>query len=699
MEQRERVLPEGNLFGTVEDDEFNISINGGESGVFKRFQYPKALFSATNNQKLFEQVLEESEQSGNSFNNQMGQNEEVKQLLSNVSTRMRNNPMFSKEIMDNLLAQVYVDDNIIADISTEDNLESKMAKFTAGWKHISDFYAIEGLVGGDAEHINPFLDDENSSRTAGALDSLETVLPALRNTLSDEEWARTKLQLSSVVEREASQIEHATNVLNHIHGKKEYDQEFLQRSRQRVDELAHNSFESNVDLGKFYNTFIRFHNWMPLNIKDDGPEGDQYDSICAPAKEGLEYIQDLSVHDSLNEIGDATSPKGLALSWLIDEELEVDGEKIGDREKFAEEEQRFQKEISEMTGQKRSEYSEITFEDPAMYSGLTGGKWKGLKLLQDTKEQFDLDYEVPDGRVITSIGIDMILEDAGIAEILEDNQFTMDERTRQEVVQVVDEVDVSQYFDLEEGSIMRSSMYGEDGGSNFAGTYESFLSEENPESAFKNVIKSYFSEKAVKAREDKGLTHEGGISVIVQEAVTPEEGGVLHLAGEEYNLSTAENPEKAVEGLGDNRTSSQISELVEGTALEGIESELRELHETFGDIDLEYVANGDEVYLTQMRPKYSVAESLDQDLSDYERISLDAFDEIHSTDLNGSNEYVVEMSFLGRENVMDRVDELNNFIRENEDKIAGIEGEMPRVAHIPNNIESHYGIPYKKAEN
>jgi len=695
MQNRERVLPEGDLFGTVEDDEFNISIDGEDSGVFKRFQYPKALFSVTNNEELFEEVLEEAENEGSSFAEELGQNKEARNVVNDVSARMENNPMFSREIMDTLLARVYVDDNIIADVPAEDSLESKMAKFSAGWKHLSDFYSIEGLVGGDAENINPFLEGE-ASRTAGTLDSLETVLPALRDTLSDEEWSRTKLQLSSVVERDASHIEHATNVLEHIHGKKEYDQEFLQRSRDRVDDLAHSSFDSNVDFGKFYNTVIRFHNWMPLNITENGPEGDQYDSICAPAKDGIEYIEGLSIEEPLNEIGDATSPKGLALSWLIDEELEVDGETIGDREEFAAEEERFQQVIGERVQADRTDFSEITFDDPAMYSGLTGGKWKGLKLLEDAQEHFDLDYDVPDGRAVTSIGVERLMEEAGVSDTVQENLFSMDEESRQQIVEAIDDVDVSQYFDLGQDTIMRSSMYGEDGGSNFAGTYESYLSGDNPDQAFKDVIKSYFSKRAVEAREDKGLTHDGGIGVIVQDAITPEEGGVLHLAGDEYALSTASDPERAVEGLGDNVTSSEISELVEGTELEGLESDLEELHRTFGEIDIEYVANDDEVYLTQMRPKYSAAESLDQDLTDYQRFNIEEFDEIHSTELNGTGKYVVEMDFLGRDNIMDRVNELNRFIIDNEDKISGIECNMPIAAHIPNNIESHFGIPYRK---
>jgi len=246
---------------------------------------------------------------------------------------MAANPALSKEMMDNLLADIYVDDNVIAEMDTEDGIEEKLGKFTAGWKHLSDFYGIEGLVGGDAEQINPFLDGENSSMIAGGLDSLETVLPALKENMDETEWTRTALKLSSIVERDYEQINHAVEVLDHIHAKGDYEKEFLDDSAKIIDDLTNARLETNKEFGKFYNTFIRFHNWMPLNIKAGGPEGDQYDSICAPAKDAMSKIEGSNLHEQLEEIGDATSPKGLAISWILDEDVETDAD-LGDSQEF-----------------------------------------------------------------------------------------------------------------------------------------------------------------------------------------------------------------------------------------------------------------------------------------------------------------------------------------------------------------------------
>lgn len=366
----ERKLPEGNVFGTKEDDEFTVNVEGEEAGTFKRFEYYSMPFSLTGQEEVFEEVMHRAEENDSSFAEELEQHEEAQQVVQDFYDRMEENPGLSKEMMDSLLADVYVDDNVIAEMEAEDSLEDKMGKFTAGWKHLSDFYGIEGLVGGDAEEINPFLNGDDASMVAGGLDSLETVLPALRENMGEEEWTKSALRLSSIVEREHGQIDEAVDMLEEIHGVGDYDQEFLDNSAQVLEDLANSRFETNSEHGKFYNTFIRFHNWMPLKLKEDGREGDQYDSLCAPTGDGMDKIKDRSVHADLDEIGDADSPKGLALSWLLDEGIEVDGETLGDREEFQDSVDEWEQRINEELSEGREEYAEFTMDDPAMYSGL-----------------------------------------------------------------------------------------------------------------------------------------------------------------------------------------------------------------------------------------------------------------------------------------------------------------------------------------
>ena len=694
----ERKLPEGNVFGDIEDDEFTVNVEGEEAGTFKRFEYYSMPFSLTGQEEIFEEVMHRAEQNGSSFAEELEQHEEVQEVVERFYNRMEQNPGLSKEMMDSLLADVYVDDNVIAEMEADDGLEDKMGKFTAGWKHLSDFYGIEGLVGGDAEEINPFLNGEDASMVAGGLDSLETVLPALRESMGENEWTRATLRLSSVVEREHNQIDDAVDMLEDIHGVGDYDQEFLDDSAQVLTDLANSRFDTNAEFGKFYNTFIRFHNWMPLNISEDGPEGDQYDSICAPADDGMEKIEGRAIHGDLDEIGDATSPKGLALSWLLDEGVEVEGETLGDREQFQQSVEEWEQRINEELSEGRSEYTEFTFDDPAMYSGLVGGKWKGLKLLDDAQDAFNLGYEIPDGKVVSSVGVEQMLEEEGIDELIEEDVFEMDEGRREEIIDRIDDIDVGEYVEgLDEGTIARSSMYGEDGASNFAGTYDSFHANGDPEQAVRDVIKSYFSEKAVNAREDKGMTHNGGIGVILQDAVDPEKGGVVHLTDEGYSISEAEDAEKAVEGQGEMKEAESIEGLVSGTSMEGMAADLEELHRTFGDIDLEYVTDGEEVYMTQMRPKHRAVDGERPDFDSMQTVQLDSFDDMYEAELDGEEPYVVRMDFLGRDNIMDREREIEEFLRENQEKIGGVEGHMPAPAHIPNNIEGHFRIPYREA--
>lgn len=696
-ERPSTVLPEGKIFGTAKDDEFTIKVNGEQEGIFKRFEYLSMPFSVAGEDQMFRELLDQAEKEGTAFRDQLESDDEAMELVEQVYSRMEENPGFSRELLDTVLSDAYVDDNIIAEMDVEDGFEPKLGKFAAGWKHMSDFYGIEGLVGGDAEELNPFL-EEGGSMVAGGLDSLETKLPAIRDELSDEEWNENLLKISSLVDRDYRQIDRGVDILELIHGREELGEDTVSESEKVLDELVDSKFESNADLGKFYNTYIRFHNWLPLKITSDGPEGDAYDSICDPASDALEMFEG-SLSDSLSEIGDATSPKGLALTWMVDQRIEPEGKPVGDRDKLVESAGRFEDRIDDEIADRREQFEIMDYDDPGFYPGLTGGKWKGLKLLHDVKSAFDLDYKVPDAEVVTDIGVKKLLEQESALDVIEDNVFSMDESSRKEIQERIEDIDLGQIADdLESGMIARSSMYGEDGASNFAGTYESFFTDEDPEEAFRNVLSSYFSRKAVDAREDKGMTHLGGIGVIIQDKIDAKLGGVIHLTDEGYSISEAGNPEKAVEGRGNCYDSENYEGLLEGTSVEGLEDDLSRLHSVLGDIDIEYVSNGEETYITQLRPKHSI-ESDDRSFEADDTYVIDSLEDMDEADLNGDGDYVVRMNFLGRDNIMDREREIEEFLRQNQHKIAGVEGRMPSPAHIPNNIEGHFKIPYRQVED
>ncbi len=688
-----RILPEGGVFGSKDFDEFFIELSGKKRGVFKRFEYLSLPFSITGNKKKFDELLQLAEKNGTSFRDELDKDCEARSIVSNVFNKMRSSPAFSKQVLDYLLGRVYIDDNILAGMQEGDSFEDHVAKVVVCWKQLADFYCIEGLVGGGGEN-NPFNTCENSSLIAGGLDSLETTLPLLKQELSDTQLKEVYLKLSSIIGRDYHQIDRAVDVLGSVFGKeRKLSENELQQALKLINELSTSVFETNLDIGKFYNTFIRFHNWMPLALKQKDSEGSTYDSICVPTKKALNHLEESSeIAQTLSEISDATSPKGLALATLIDDE------EIGDKEKLIERSKNLKRMIVNSINNERKKFLTFDLEDPSFYTGLVGGKWKGLKLLHDAKKALGLMYDVPRGFVISSVGLEKILEEEGVTEILREDIFSINEERRCQILSKINRINFKKYLPenlvelLGSKIIVRSSMYGEDGTSNFSGTYESVSCERNTlDDAMKKVVKSYFSQEAIKSREDIELSHFPGISVIIQERINGR-GGVVHLTKNECGVSFAETPEEAVLGNGDYKSSGTIEELLKGTSLENLSNDLSTLHRVFGDIDIEFVIdNKGRTYLTQLRPKYGVPESVKIN-ANANKITLCDLNDLKSIELN--EECIVKMEFLGNENLTSEEDKIMDFIRKNKQHIIAIEGYMPSVAHIPNKIEGHFRIPY-----
>ena len=93
-----------------------------------------------------------------------------------------------------------------------------------------------------------------------------------------------------------------------------------------------------------------------------------------------------------------------------------------------------------------------------------------------------------------------------------------------------------------------------------------------------------------------------------------------------------------------------------------------------------------------MRPKYVPDKSLREDITKYDKFTVENVDDLSETELN--QKYVVKMNFLEDENIMDRAGDIMDFIRNNKKYIVAVEGTMPSVAHIPNRIEGHFMVPY-----
>jgi hypothetical protein len=702
-----KIIPDGNFFGNNEEDEFKVNIKGKDKGVFKRLEYLSIPFSITNNEDKLEDLYENA-RFNESLDKEIEADPEAKELVENIFNRMSNNPQFSKQALDMRLPLIYLKDKAITNLELEDNLIDNISRIALAWKEQKDFYCIEGLVGGDGEG-NPFeINGKLYSPIAGGLDCLETELGSIFEKIDDETKTKTALQISSLINREYTQIFDAINVLGMVHGKeKDLSKEEISSSLEILDDLTKTGLDKNVEFGKFYNTVIRFHNWMPNPLKEGDKGGDTYDSICTPTKRSLEILKEQSGYESviadIEQIQDATSPKGLALVSLVDEGVIAGKEHVlsGLAEK--------EKEIQYGIEKDLERFDTIGLQDKLFYPGLVGGKWKGLKLLHDTQEAFDLDYKVPEGFVITTPAVSKYLTEIGLEEYLDRSMFNITEGDKKTIRETIEK---NKFLDknpaikekinnMSEDLVVRSSMYGEDGESNFSGTYESEAcsnKEDEINHAINTVIDSYFGDEAIKCREDIGLAHAPGINVIVQDRVSGK-GGVVFVTSQGCSLTYAVNPEEAVNGNGSHEEKDSLDELIGNDKyLNHAKDDLEKIYSVFGDSDIEFVIGEDsQVYLTQLRPKYVNPEVISrEDLDLLPEVKVSTVEDLEHVSLD--QECLVYMKFLGKDNVMNKEGEIMDFIRSNKDYVKGIAGTMPKVAHIPNKIEGHFKIPYLKKE-
>ncbi|MBL7100818.1 MAG: hypothetical protein ISS23_02580, partial [Nanoarchaeota archaeon] len=509
-----KIIPDGNYFGNNKEDEFKVNIKGEAKGVFKRLEYLSIPFSITNKEDKLENLYQKA-RFGESLDKEIEADPEAKDLVETVFERMEEHPQFSKQALEMRLPIIYLKDKAITNLKLDDRLTDYISRIALSWKEQKDFYCIEGLVGGDGEG-NPFEINGNLySPVAGGLDCLETELGSIFEKIDNNTKKSTALQISSLINREYTQILDAVNVLGMVHGKdKDLGEQEISDSLNVLDELTKISLDKNVEFGKFYNTLIRFHNWMPNLLKEEDEGGDTYDSICTPTKKALKMLKEQGEQESviadIEKIQDATSPKGLALISLVDEGVLAGKKYILDGFEAKE------KELQQGIEKDLKRFDTIGLEDKLFYPGLVGGKWKGLKLLHDTQKAFDLSYKVPEGFVITTPAISKYLKDIGLEKYLDRSMFEISKEDRQIIRQTIED---NKFLDknsaiqdkiskMSEDLVIRSSMYGEDGESNFSGTYESKAcsnKEDEINYAINTVIDSYFGDEAIKCREDIGL--------------------------------------------------------------------------------------------------------------------------------------------------------------------------------------------------
>lgn len=691
------LLPSGEIFGTDSDDEFSVVIDGVRKGIFKRFEYLSLPFSITGNRELFEELLNRAQINGTSFSQELQLDQRAREVVERTFSRMEASPAFSGQALELILPQIYIRDQLLTrGLPRELNFEESLARVIFAWKELTDFYCIEGLVGGQGKDNPLNHNGRPHSLRAGTLDSLEQSLPSLFENLAPLEKNKALLQLSSVIERDYHDLNRAISVLQSIHGIHPLRSE-EREGLVRLEELSRESLETNIDQGKFINSVIRFHNWLPLSIKEGELRNRSvYDSICLPSKRALELAPP-EIADLLSGIKDATSPKGIALARLVQED------RLSGKERVFSELQRLSSPLHrEGLDEGLKDYFTLSFDDHAFYTGMVGGKWKGLKLLHDAKQLFNFSYKLAPGFSVTSVAVNYALEREGILSEIISEETSLTPTKVEGILQRISALDLRKMwpeifscaFSLGDHLMVRSSMYGEDGRVNFAGTYDSVsCNQQSLEPALKKVMASFFSFGAIKAREEAGLAHLPGISMVVQKHLEGT-GGVLHLTEQEVAVSYAHSGEEAVGGNGNYLTAGSLSELITNESpLFPIKEELQTLQEVFGSIDVEFICCGGKVYLTQMRSKYVPTEKYQLDRNACDLTTIGSLEEMSSVRLDSPS--VVHLGFLQETlDINQRREEIFDFIRRNREYILGIEGDMPAVAHLPNNIEGNFGIPY-----
>lgn len=130
------------------------------------------------------------------------------------------------------------------------------------------------------------------------------------------------------------------------------------------------------------------------------------------------------------------------------------------------------------------------------------------------------------------------------------------------------------------------------------------------EAAFKAVVASFFSDKAISYRELKGLRHKPLFAVLIQPYID-NVGGSAFLHNDEITISTAQRPSQlneahhhhVVEELSIGENNGVISSYLSASQLEELTFIMKKARELFGPIDVEFVVDPLEqkIRILQMR--------------------------------------------------------------------------------------------------
>ncbi|MGY1779643.1 PEP/pyruvate-binding domain-containing protein [Geodermatophilus sp. SYSU D01036] len=264
----------------------------------------------------------------------------------------------------------------------------------------------------------------------------------------------------------------------------------------------------------------------------------------------------------------------------------------------------------------------LPFSDPrCRVAELTGGK--GASLATMTAEELP----VPPGFVITSAAFSAAVDEEALREAMRRKDVDA-ARALVAAARPPRELIEREYARLQGPVAVRSSACAEDSeGASYAGQQETFLNTDGLEAVLHNVVEcwlSFFTDRAVFYRQEKGSLEDVAMAVVVQQMIDSQKSGVMFTVDPVHGRKDRMVVE-AARGLGEAVVSGEVtpdnytlsrqgvvkkSKVVDAerilsddecVALAQMGQKLADLHGVPQDIEWAFDAAGD-LYLLQSRP-------------------------------------------------------------------------------------------------
>lgn len=553
------------VFTDDEGDEFKVLREDGRTcGIFKTWAVPVIPFLEKDGGRG---LADDLAKPGDDFLSKIG--EKGEKLIETWLNGLEVSPMRFWQELERWRGLTDVYDKRLFRLYSEQDLPEEKHERVAElfWRlkvafgHASPFYHLESMVGGES-----VVDDIEGVDGGGALDLVGMLLPSALSRVvvteslnwgglswekiteltksMDEDERRCALKIARRAGLGIEEVVFAANVLEWIPvsvGGKKRDMDRDEALMLLDDLLSSGEKLDHVGVAREMNALIRFFNWVPL-VRSEGNfsegAGWKYAAVCDTVNLLMREVEEGGVlTPEFNEVFrtklanqvrqlDATSARGRFLLQLM-EEGRFDRRVV---EKIEERKESFLQEISVGLLYLEREEEIVNMKEPLPVC-LVGGKAFGLR---ESGLVFGNEVVV-DGKVITSEFVENWLRsDESLWEVIKwlNEERDMDERSnlgrlirfKIDALEFPERVVEKLLGVFDDGLLaVRSSSFDEDTQFNgtAAGVYESYVRVEKKDlkKAIKNVVKQFFSDRAIGYRELHGCSDVPMLAVIVQEFV------------------------------------------------------------------------------------------------------------------------------------------------------------------------------------